>query len=307
MLKTDIIKWQEYLSHERGYSKHTIISYLHDLEDFMNFARNHHGSELSLADIIKIDTQIIRSWLSARKNDDYAASSSSRALSGVKSFYRFIYQVTGEANNAVLTMRSPKKAQIIPKALSFEDVCLAINSSIEFEKNDWLSLRDKALLTLIYAAGLRISEALALCRNSLNSDYLVIKGKGNKERIVPLLSEAKEAVDKYLQVLPFEVGNNDPIFRGEMGKVLSTGVSSRQLIKLRRSIGLPEHTSAHSFRHSFATHLLENGADLRSIQELLGHSDLSTTQRYTKVNMDHLTKSYKAAHPFGASGHTPLN
>ena len=299
MLKSDIIKWQEYLRAERGYSKHTLISYLHDFEDFISFVKNHIGSEPSLDDIVKADIHTLRSWLSSRKNDDYASSSSSRALSGVKSFYRFIYQVTGEANNAVLAMHSPKKAQVIPKSLSFDDVMLAINSSPEFEKNDWLALRDKALITLIYAAGLRISEALSICKNSLNSDYLVIKGKGNKERIVPLLADAKAEIDKYLEILPFDICDEDPIFRGEMGKVLSTGVFSRQLIKLRRSIGLPEHTSAHAFRHSFATHLLENGADLRSIQELLGHSDLSTTQRYTKVNMDHLTRSYKAAHPFG--------
>ena len=300
-LQSDIIKWQEYLRSERGYSKHTIISYLHDLEDFLGFIKTHEGKDPLLDDIIKIDIHTVRSWLSMRSTSDYAASSSSRALSGVKSFYKFIYQVTGDANHGVLSMRSPKKAQIIPKALSFEDVMLVINSSKDFEKNDWLAMRDKALLILLYATGLRISEALALCSKDLNNDYLVIKGKGGKERIVPLIPDANAIIQQYLSILPFAIDATDPMFRGEKGRILSTGVFSRQLIKLRRNIGLPEHTSAHSFRHSFATHLLENGADLRSIQELLGHSDLSTTQRYTKVNMEHLSKSYKAAHPFSAT------
>jgi len=297
-LQADIIKWEEYLRSERGYSNHTIISYLHDMKDFMSFIKIHEGHEPGLDDIIKMDIHTIRSWLSMRKTSDYAASSSSRALSGIKSFYKFIYQVTGEANHGVFAMRSPKKVQIIPKALSFNEVMLAINSD-EFKKNDWLAMRDKALLVLIYASGLRISEALAICKKDLNNDYLVVQGKGGKERIVPLLPDAHIRINQYLDLLPFPLDSNAPIFRGEKGRVLSTGVFSRQLIKLRRIVGLPEHTSAHAFRHSFATHLLENGADLRSIQELLGHSDLSTTQRYTKVNMEHLSKSYKAAHPFG--------
>ena len=299
-IKRDIIKWQEYLQSERGFSNHTIISYVHDMEDFVGFIQSYEGKAPSLDDVINADIKVVRSWLSMRKNEDYAASSSARSLSGIKSFYKFIYQVTNQANHAVLSMRSPKKGQVIPKALSFNDVMLAINSSPEFEKNDWLAMRDKALLMLIYASGLRISEALAICKKDLNSDYLLIKGKGNKERVVPLLSEALSIIKQYLALLPFQIDNAAPIFRGEKGNALSTGVFSRQLIKLRRSLGLPEHASAHAFRHSFATHLLENGADLRSIQELLGHSDLSTTQRYTKVNIEHLAKSYKSAHPFSA-------
>ena len=298
-LESDIIKWQKYLRNERGYASHTIISYLHDIEDFVNFIKKHKNKNPDLDDIINTDIHIMRSWLSMRKSADYAASSSARSLSGVKSFYKFIYQVTSKANHAILAMRSPKKAQILPKALSFENVMLAINSSPEFEKNDWLAMRDKSLLMLIYAAGLRISEALGICRKDLSSDYLVIKGKGQKERIVPLLDGALSTINQYLALLPFPINQDESIFRGEKGGALSAAVFSRQLIKLRRNLGLPEHTSAHAFRHSFATHLLENGADLRSIQELLGHSDLSTTQRYTKVNIDHLTKSYKSAHPFG--------
>lgn len=287
-----ILKWLEYLRHERGYSNHTIISYHHDIETFIEFLHEYNATPVSIDDIIKIDLQAVRSWLSKRKNSNFANSSSSRSLSGIKSFYKFIHQVTGHTNHAVMNIRSPKKSKPLPKSLSFEEVMRAINDlSIE----NWVGLRDKALLMLIYSSGLRISESLSITNNHLKSEYILIKGKGGKERIVPWIEGAKIAIREYLAKLPYILDNDEPIFRGEKGKVLSTGVFSRQLITIRRSLGLPEHTSAHAFRHSFATHLLESGADLRSIQELLGHSDLSSTQRYTKVNIEHLTKSYNKA------------
>ncbi len=292
-----INKWLEYLRHERGYSAHTIVSYRHDIESFIAFVRGYIGAEVTIAELGKLDLQTVRSWLSSRKMSNFAASSSGRSLSGVKSFYKFIYQVTGNANHAVIGSRSPKKGKTLPKALSFEEVMLAINSAHEFEKSDWLALRDKALMMLIYAAGLRISESLSITKSHLGNDYIVMKGKGGKERIVPWIDDAKAAVMEYLDIVPFDIEAGESIFRGAKGNVLSTGVFSRQLIKLRRSLGLPEHLSAHAFRHSFATHLLERGADLRSIQELLGHSDLSTTQKYTKVNIDHLTRVYNKSHP----------
>lgn len=297
-LEIGIKKWSEYLRVESGFSEHTIASYLHDLNDLIEFLTKHNASVPSLNDLENIDTKTIRSWLSQRKISEYSSSSSKRALSGVKSFYRFLHQITGNSNSAIFAISGPKKPEIIPRALSLEDVMSAINSSDDFSKNDWIAKRDKALITLIYSCGLRISEALAITKESLLKDYIVVKGKGSKERIVPFIQVALVSINDYLEYLPFEVSNKDPIFLGEKGGVLSTGVFSRRLIKLRRNLGLPEHLSAHAFRHSFATHLLENGADLRSIQELLGHEDLSTTQRYTKVNLDHISKSYKAAHPF---------
>jgi integrase/recombinase XerC len=287
-----ILKWIEYLRHERGYSSHTIISYHHDIESFIEFLQEYNAGPVSMDDIINTDLQILRSWLSKRKNSNFANSSSSRALSGVKSFYKFIHQVTGQTNHAVMNIKSPKKSKPLPKSLSFEEVMRAIN---DVYIDDWVGLRDKALLMLIYASGLRISESLSITQNHLKSEYILIKGKGGKERMVPWIEAAKIAIREYLSKLPYALEDDDPIFRGEKGKILSTGVFSRQLIALRRSLGLPEHTSAHAFRHSFATHLLESGADLRSIQELLGHSDLSATQRYTKVNIEHLTKSYNKA------------
>ena len=293
-----IKSWLEYLRHERGYSEHTITSYGHDIGDFIVFIRNHTSFDPSIDDLIQIDIQTLRSWLSSKKISNYSASSVGRSLSGVKSFYRFLHQMTGLTNHAILAINSPKKSKPIPKALSFDEVMLAIHSAEDLTKSGWLGMRDKALILLLYASGLRISEALSLTKKDLTGEYIVVKGKGGKERLVPWLIEAKNAINDYLSNIPFEITESEPVFLGEKGKVLGTGVFSRQLIKLRRSFGLPEHTAAHAMRHSFATHLLERGADLRSIQELLGHSDLSTTQRYTKVNLDHLSKSYNNAHPF---------
>lgn len=287
-----IEKWIEYLTHEKGYSKHTIISYKHDIEDYILFLTEYFEEKPSFDEVCNIDLQTLRSYLSKRKIKNFLNSSSSRTLSGIKNFYRFIYQVTNISNDAIINIKSPKKQQNIPKALSFSEVMLAINSRPE---DNWISIRDKALLMLIYGTGMRISEALSITKKHLQGEYILIKGKGSKERMIPLIDEAKSLANKYLENMPHELEDDDPIFRGEKGGILSTGVFSRRLIDLRRSLGLPEHLSAHSFRHSYATHLLENGADLRSIQELLGHSDLTSTQRYTKVNLDHLIKSYNKA------------
>ena len=166
----------------------------------------------------------------------------------------------------------------------------------------WIDLRNKSLLTLIYASGLRISEALSITKNHVNQcEYIKITGKGNKERLVPWIEEARKLILEYLKELPYEIDENEPIFRSKTGKILHRSNFNSELVKLRRIYGLPEHLSSHSFRHSFATHLLENGADLRSIQDLLGHKSLSTTQRYTKVNLSHLEAVYNKSHPGSTS------
>lgn len=294
-LKNFIEKWIEYLKHEKGYSNHTIISYKHDIEDYISFLIEYSGEEPSFDAICKVDLQTLRSYLSKRKIKNFSNASSSRSLSGIKNFYRFIYQITNISNDAITNIKSPKKQQNIPKALSFSEVMYAINN-LSLEES-WVGIRDKSLLMLIYGTGMRISEALSITKKHIDGEYIVIKGKGSKERMIPWITEARSLVQKYLESMPFDIANDEPIFRGEKGGILSSAVYSRRLINLRRSLGLPEHMSAHSFRHSYATHLLENGADLRSIQELLGHSDLTSTQRYTKVNLDHLIKSYNKALP----------
>lgn len=291
-----IKEWLDYLQLERSYSNHTLISYHNDLNHYLKFIQDYNGSEIALSTLMDADLRLIRSWLAQRKTQDFSASSSARALSSVKNFYKFLHYARGNTNNAIFSTRSPKKAKPLPKALSIDEAKLAIEKIENYGKNDWLSLRDKALLMLIYASGLRISESLSITKKHLLEPYIRILGKGNKERLIPWIPAAKNIIQQYLELIPYDVSVGQ-IFLGEHGKPLQAAVFNKQLITLRRSLGLPEHLTPHAFRHSFATHLLENGADLRSIQELLGHASLSTTQRYTKVNIKHLSDVYKASHP----------
>jgi integrase/recombinase XerC len=288
--------WLKYLELERSYSHHSIISYHNDLKAYLEFLHDYNGEEITLRALMNADLRTVRSWLAKRKNQDYSPTSSARALSSIKNFYKFLHYSKGATNNIIFSARAPKKAKPLPKALSVEDTTLAINKIEHYGKNDWLSLRDKALLLLIYASGLRISEALSLTKQHLLQDNIRILGKGNKERLIPWIKLAKSTIEEYLNLIPYDVSTG-PIFLGERGKSLQAPVFRGQLINLRRHLGLPEYLTPHAFRHSFATHLLENGADLRSIQELLGHTSLSTTQRYTKVNIKRLSDVYKDSHP----------
>lgn len=291
-----ILQWLKYLEQERGYSDHTTNSYHNDLKNYMEFVQKFNADSVDLNALALADLRLVRSWLADRRLQNYNPSSSARALSSVKSFYRFLHYLGLCTNNLVLSARNPKKHSTLPKALSFNETMLSVENIENFAKNDWLSSRDKALLALIYASGLRISEALSITIDHVNNDDIRIMGKGGKERIVPWIDYAKTLVMEYVKAVPYDI-TFGPIFLGEKGRVLQSSVFRKQLVTLRRSLGLPEHLTPHSFRHSFATHLLENGADLRSIQELLGHKSLSTTQRYTKVNIKHLSDVYKASHP----------
>jgi integrase/recombinase XerC len=292
-----ISDWLRYLALERGYSKHTIVSYQTDIENFLSFIKSYNGSEGSLEDILDVDLRLIRSWLASRKINNFASSSNARGLSSVKNFYKFLYHTQGyTSSNAIFHTKGPKISKPLPKALSQLDTMLSIERAGDSETEHWQSLRDKALLLLIYASGMRISEALSITKSHINDDYIKILGKGGKERIIPWVLASKVAVQKYLEVVPYDI-ESGPVFRSERGKPLQSATFSRKLVILRRNLGLPEHLTPHAFRHSFATHLLENGADLRSIQELLGHKSLSTTQRYTKVNVGHLMSVYNKTHP----------
>lgn len=295
-MKDLVSQWLLYLEQERGYSDHTTSSYHNDLKNYMEFLQKFNADSVDLSSLASADLRLIRSWLADRRLQNYNPSSSARALSAVKSFYRFLHYLGLCTNNLVLSSRSPKKNSHLPKALSFKETMLSVENIENFAKSSWLSLRDKALLALIYASGLRISEALSITLDHLNSDDIRIMGKGGAERIVPWIPYAKSLAQEYVKSVPYDV-TSGPIFLGEKGRPFKPSVFRKQLVVLRRSLGLPEHLTPHSFRHSFATHLLENGADLRSIQELLGHKSLSTTQRYTKVNIKHLSDVYKSSHP----------
>lgn len=299
---SDIIKkWQDYLKLEKNYSKHTLTSYLNDLNHFLKFIAKYTEEIITIESIKLVDIRLIRSWLSDRRLTKFSTSSITRGLSAVKNFYKYLEKTNNIKCHAIHLVQPAKKADLLPKALDKNQTFISIeNISNLYNSNtaNWLEYRDTALLILIYATGLRISESLSITKKHLkNQGFIRIIGKGNKERLVPLLGEAKKAIELYLEYLPFELDEDEPIFRGSRGKILQLAVFNRQLIKLRRLYGLPEHLSSHSFRHSFATHLLQNGANLRSIQDLLGHKSLSTTQRYTKITTSHLESVYNKSHP----------
>ncbi len=291
-------EWQAYLELQKNYSKNTKEAYLNDLKAYFTFISNYSKKSVNLKSISLVDIRLIRSWLSDRRFADYTASSTARALSSVKSFYKYLEKTRNIVCHSIYAVSSPKKAKTLPKALSKEDTLFSLDKLASLSEIRWIDLRNRSLLTLIYASGLRISEALSLTKQHIKeTEYIKVIGKGNKERLVPWINNVKKLILEYLEELPYAIGENKPIFRTKTGKVLHRCNFNSELVKLRRIYGLPEHLSSHSFRHSFATHLLENGADLRSIQELLGHKSLSTTQKYTKINLTHLESVYNKSHP----------
>jgi integrase/recombinase XerC len=293
-----INNWQEYLFHQRHYSQHTLDSYLNDLNNYLTFLNSYHSDEIELEHLKTADIRCIRSWLSSRKQDNFNMNSTGRALSSLKNFYKFLEKKLGLNCHPIFIVRPPKKAPNLPKALTQDETKISLNNIEMLGDEEWIHYRNKALLTLIYASGLRISEALSITQKHLeNAEFIKISGKGNKERVIPWIDESKQLIKQYVQKIPYSIKIDEPIFRGKRGKVLQRSVFNKELINLRRMLGLPEYLSSHAFRHSFATHLLENGADLRSIQDLLGHKSLSTTQRYTKINRSYLESVYAKAHP----------
>jgi integrase/recombinase XerC len=229
---------------------------------------------------------------------DFEGASNARALSTVKSFFRYLEKDTGMENAAVFHIRSPKIKKSIPKALAEGQAEQALGEIKTMSKEEWINKRNLALLTLIYGCGLRISEALSLnYKDFPKGDSITILGKGNKQRAVPVLPVVKAAIEEYVAACPYPFEAKTPLFLGSRGGALDPAIFQRELRKLRTALGLPESTTPHAFRHSFATHLLSAGGDLRSIQELLGHASLSTTQRYTHVDKERLMNAYKNAHP----------
>jgi integrase/recombinase XerC len=289
-----ILDWQNWLSKQRNYSSKTLESYSTDLRNFFNFLRKHHEQEADLELLKKLEVRDFRSWLAERKNNDFMQSSNARAISSVRSFYKYLEKHNIIKNDAVGAVRVSNKGKKLPKALSIEQIFRAID---DLNADDWVEKRDKAILTILYGAGLRISEVLGLNKNDIGkNNAITIRGKGNKQRVVPILDNIKNTVKDYLQACPFD---DDALFYGEKGKRLRPELVQKKLRKMRLELGLPDFTTPHALRHSFATHLLADGADLRSIQELLGHESLGTTEKYTHIDFKRLTEGYKKAHPRG--------
>jgi len=290
--------WLSWLKNGKNYSAHTIKAYHNDLFSFCAFIQQHIGCSINLSELAKLDIKDFRSWLSMRHNNNLTFRSTARAISTVKNFFNYLEKNYKFHNAAIANVKSPKIEKSLPKALSVSDAIETVNSLDIFSNKDWIGKRDVALIYLIYGCGLRISEALSIKKTDLNnSDYIKIKGKGKKERQIPILPKVIEQIKKYLSLCPYSIEDEDYIFLGAQGKVLNSAVFRKTLQTYRKAMGLPDSATPHAFRHSFATHLLENGGDLRTIQELLGHENLSTTQIYTKIDSNRLIDAYKNFHP----------
>lgn len=289
--------WENWLRDVKRASNHTVISYQNDLAHFCAFMSQHLGERLDKKHLAKLEAKDIRAWLASRAGE-YENTSSARALSTVKNFFRYL-EKNGEAHNAaIFHIRGPKLKKSLPKTLGEGQAAEALSAIATQHEDAWVNARDLALLTLIYGCGLRISEALSLrYRNIPSGDSLVITGKGNKQRMVPILPIIRAAIADYVASCPYPFSPDTPLFLGARGKALDPAIFQKTLRTIRARLNLPETTTPHAFRHSFATHLLSAGGDLRSIQELLGHASLSTTQRYTHVDKERLMKAYKNAHP----------
>ena len=290
---TNLIQvWIEYLQNIRGYGMHTLNAYQRDVIDFSKFC------EIGKYDVLLPDKYILRDYLFKLSERKLSRPTVARRISSLKNFFKFLLKEKIITSLDLSVFKSPKLKRSFPKSIDSDLITKALFSLMD-DKNDlWINLRDRAVVLLLYGGGLRISEALSLKKNEApNGDWLRVLGKGNKYRDVPLLPIICNGVKDYLDACPFVVKDDSPLFLGKRGNALSPRIIQRRIENLRYSLGLPSHTTPHALRHAFATHLLSGGADLRAIQQLLGHSSLSTTQRYTDVNEAELLTLHKAIHP----------
>ncbi len=288
--------WQQWLRVEKNVSKHTLRAYTGDLSQFVTFLANHKARAIGVADVANANLNEFRSWMSRQTINGRANASRARTLSGLKNFLSWMDKQGIAHNAAIKTVRTPKLPKKLPRPLLESQ---AFNILSDAGDGDWVALRDRALFTLLYGCGLRIDEALGLNIVDLPREgFLRVTGKGRKERQVPVLPMVEKAIEEYRAACPYGEDGTRPLFVGEKnGKRLNQGVAQKAMRDLRRKLGLPETATPHALRHSFATHLLQNGANLREIQELLGHASLSTTQRYTEINAQEMLAIYKKAHP----------
>ncbi len=292
--------WRAWLADERRASPHTIEAYETDLAGFLGFLAEHLGGDPSLPDLAGLKAADFRAWLAKRARDGLAKSSTARAMSTVRGFFRRLEKRDLLSNPAVRAVRTPKLPQSAPKPLSEQGAREVMANVGAMAKEPWIAKRDAAVLLLLYGCGLRIGEALGLSRArvaDMAKGSMTVRGKGSKDRMVPVLPVVAEAARDYLAACPYAGGDNDPLFLGARGKALDPAIVQKEMRSLRRALNLPETATPHALRHSFATHLLGGGGDLRTIQELLGHASLSTTQRYTAVDSAKLLDVYRAAHP----------
>lgn len=297
-LRAAIGLWSAWLSAERRASPHTVAAYGRDLAGFLDFLTEHQGERPDLAMLARLTPADFRAYLARRARDGIERTSIARGLSVIRGFVKFLDRRSLAANSTLTALRAPKLPQSVPKPLTIADAIEAVEAVGEMNASEWQGRRDTAVLALLYGCGLRISEALGLTRGTAPlGDVLTITGKGQKQRMVPVLPAVRAAVDDYLAACPWRPAPNGPLFVGARGGPLNPRLIQGKMTALRGFLGLPDTATPHALRHSFATHLLGGGGDLRAIQELLGHASLSTTQRYTGVDTERLLAVYESAHP----------
>lgn len=292
--------WLGSLSNSRRLAALTIDAYERDTRQFLQFLTGHLGEPPALKDVADLRVADLRSFLASRRNDGAGARTLGRGLAGVRSLLRYL-EKQGLANAAgASAIRAPRQPKSLPKPLAADAALRVVDAQEQLAEEPWIAARNAAVLTLLYGCGLRISEALALTSEAIadpNARSLTIIGKGGKSRLVPLLPVVHQAIAAYRQLCPYPLSASSAMFRGAKGGVLQPAIIQREMQKMRTALNLPETATPHALRHSFATHLLARGGDLRSIQELLGHASLSTTQVYTGVDTDRLLEIYDKAHP----------
>ena len=298
-IRAQLAAWQRELGSVRRLAANTLEAYSRDVDQFLSFLAGHAGGPVTLATLRELRGTDIRAFMAQRRTESLGSRSLARVLSALKSFFHFLEREGVVATEALNVIRTPKLPKSLPKALTVNEARQTIAVTESMEERPWVAARDMAVLSLCYGAGLRISEALALTRGDLESQVLRVTGKGGKVRLVPMIEAVRKSVDLYLELCPFKSWPEEPLFRGVKGGVLSPRLIQQRMVQLRSALGLPPSATPHALRHSFATHLLGRGGDLRAIQELLGHASLSTTQIYTAVDTDRLLESYRKAHPRG--------
>lgn len=292
-------QWLESLQGQRRLAKNTLEAYERDTRQFLQFLTAHLGEPPKLADLHTLRPADLRGFLAQRRRDGAGARSLGRHLAGLRSFLRFLER-KGLINAAAAgAIRAPRQPKSLPKPLTDRQALEVVSANAQLHEEPWIAARDSALLTLLYGCGLRISEALAITPADLPAGATSLRttGKGGKTRLVPLLPMVLEATQRYQALCPYPLASDQPLFRGAKGGPLQPAIIQREMQKLRSALGLPENATPHALRHSFATHLLAGGGDLRTIQELLGHASLSTTQVYTGVDAKRLLEVYDRAHP----------
>ena len=296
--------WLVHVTFSLGLAGATVEAYARDTRQFNDWLRAHLGREPTMADLHQIEARTVRAFMASRRRVGVEGRSVARAMSALRHWFRWMEDENTHRSRAVFAVALPKASHGLPRPLTREKAALLVADSIAAQL-DWIEARDLAVLLLLYGSGLRISEALAVLRRdapTAERDVLRVVGKGGKERLAPVLSVAREAIARYLRLCPYPLEPGDALFRGAKGGPLSPRLIQLAVARARGALGLPATATPHALRHSFATHLLSAGADLRQIQELLGHASLSSTQVYTEVDRDRMLAVYDAAHPRNGDG-----